>query len=419
MIPVSATRLSCIGDQTDVQMSKKRKLDHFHTRLRPTTNRSLSLPSTSNIPSLPHETFVNILNHLQDDKHSLAQCMQVSTTFNEIAAPLIYRTVTLVSGELNPYDINRGDPVPARLSTDAAANIEHIKNVIVDSKSVYMDYFLKKVFRIDSLRLPIAILSGARHCTMCAKGRDMYGKTWGHCTFLTMYRPKKLVVHGSGIDTACFIVTGFRDLVALVYLISPTYESTGFVTAIRNPPSSTKIERVVQVFWTESPLIYAGISPGTQCVGGQHSTEIPIPDYVGTFCASLKSIIQYHKILNEITIVNGDGLHHVAVSLSAKSTRRQISARLQNMIKDRLSDVRGVDVEQRPDRLIVNYDNRVIDIRFMSLPDYLETHDWSGEFTQAEVKYGSRRTRSPRSIESSRNLRRSESTRSCPTLTGR
>jgi hypothetical protein len=103
--------------------------------------------------------------------------MQVSTTFNEIVAPIIYRTVTLVPGELNPYDTNRGEPVPARRSADTAANIEHIKNVIVDSKFLNMDLFLKKVFRIDSLRLPMSILLGARHCEICPKGHDLHWKT--------------------------------------------------------------------------------------------------------------------------------------------------------------------------------------------------------------------------------------------------
>jgi hypothetical protein len=87
-----------------------------------------SLPSP---PALPYEIFINILGQLRDDKPSLAKCMRVSSTFNTITAHILYTSVIVDAGRKNPYDTTRGSPVAARLSSDAAANVGMIKNVIV------------------------------------------------------------------------------------------------------------------------------------------------------------------------------------------------------------------------------------------------------------------------------------------------
>jgi hypothetical protein len=50
-----------------------------------------SLPKTP----LPTEILHDILHHLADDKHTLAQCMRVSSSFNSLVAPKLYRSVTL------------------------------------------------------------------------------------------------------------------------------------------------------------------------------------------------------------------------------------------------------------------------------------------------------------------------------------
>lgn len=56
---------------------------------------------TVNVKSLPVETLKNILDRLTD-KHTLAQCMRVSPTFNSIVASSLYRSVS-IDGKTKPF----------------------------------------------------------------------------------------------------------------------------------------------------------------------------------------------------------------------------------------------------------------------------------------------------------------------------
>jgi len=54
-----------------------------------------------NVKALPVEVLKNVLDRLTD-KHTLAQCMRVSSTFNSIVAPLLYRSIS-IDGKTKPF----------------------------------------------------------------------------------------------------------------------------------------------------------------------------------------------------------------------------------------------------------------------------------------------------------------------------
>jgi len=148
-------------------------------------------------------------------------------------------------------------------------------------------------------------------------------------------------------------------------------------------------QRVVEIFWTESPTeIYGYIPPGTSGVMrpfGRH-----LKDYVKNFSIGLYSLLKHHLQLQEIVVVNGGHIHYAALDLPEDQTRKDKEEKLKAMVNKTLSEQAGVTLEYQPGRLSATYEHqavkRTIGIKYISLQEYLNTYDWSGEFTKTEVK---------------------------------
>ena len=326
---------------------------------------------------------MNILENLKDDKHSLAQCMRVSSTFNSISAPVLYQTIVLPPSNMRPYGTIRGRQLPDRLSSTKAANLELIKHVFVNQHPSNMKGFANKKYAVDTLRLPISILQDARECYQCV---NLFNpKPTCQCIFTRMYRPRKLVVMDARMNSSIIDISGFENLRTLVFVIaSLCHPHTPQQTSATN---LARIERIVQIFWTSDPLTACGLQLADQ-EGQDEEFEWfePIDRYTSRFTIGLRISIQNYLHLMEIIVVNGGQLHSYVLDLKARSSRREREIKFQDKIFRSLAKLEIDKATHRPGHISFTYKDRVIEIKFISIWEYLENYDWSGEFTEDEIR---------------------------------
>jgi len=83
------------------------------------------------VKPLPVEIFKNILDRLTD-KHTLAQCMRVSTTFNSIVASSLYRSVS-IDGKTKPFFASprmSEELQKTRRTQTKALNLEYVEEIV-------------------------------------------------------------------------------------------------------------------------------------------------------------------------------------------------------------------------------------------------------------------------------------------------
>jgi len=86
---------------------------------------------TVNVKSLPVEILKNILDRLTD-KHTLAQCMRVSPTFNSIVASSLYRSVS-INGKTKPFFASprmSAEFQKTRRTHTKAINLEYVEEIV-------------------------------------------------------------------------------------------------------------------------------------------------------------------------------------------------------------------------------------------------------------------------------------------------
>ena len=74
---------------------------------------------------------MRIIAHLGNDKHSLSQCMRISTTFNSLAAPFLYRSIKIGRTTKNFFAIPKmtKDQLALRQSPAKAINMTHVEEI--------------------------------------------------------------------------------------------------------------------------------------------------------------------------------------------------------------------------------------------------------------------------------------------------
>jgi hypothetical protein len=310
--------------------------------------------------------------------------MRVSRAFNSIAAPLLYRTVILPPGKMRPYGTVRGRRLTARLSATKAANLELIKHVFVNQHPSNMKGFANKKYAVDTLRLPISLLQYARECCKCV---NLFNpRPTCQCIFTRMYRPQKLVVMDARMNSSVIDISGFETLQTLVFVIAsscsphtPSQQISATILA--------GIERIVQIFWTSDPSTACGVQLANQ-EGQDEDFEWfePIDRYTSRFASGLRISIRNYPQLKEIIVVNGGQLHPYVLDLKARSSRREREVKFEDKIFRSLTKLATDKATHRPGHISFTYKYRVIEIKFVSMWEYLEYYDWSGEFTEDEIR---------------------------------
>jgi hypothetical protein len=89
-------------------------------------------------------------------------------------------------------------------------------------------------------------------------------------------------------------------------------------------------------------------------------------------------------------VVNGGYIHHLRLGLENPKSRQEKEIKFEAMVYKTLYEQSGIKVERQEGQFSAEYNDqtnkRIIKIKSMSLRDYLKTYDWSGEFTDKEVK---------------------------------
>ena len=305
--------------------------------------------------------------------------MRVSTAFNAIARPILYSTIIMEADKMNPYDTTKGgyQYVPHRTSPDMFENVESIKHVIVKYHHYpsEMKGLTMRIFDIDSLRMPKTWLDCPPPCGRCS---DELGLAIESCLLIRNYRPKKLIVDGARVECGDHHVADTGRLKTLVFRIAsdPSHYSIGWehISPPRSPlPSSTAgVSRIVQIF------------SGFRLYGVQE--RVPSKKYVAQFASGVGWLMKHHPLVKEFVVVNGRQIHYNALDLPSSTSHSEREAKFETMIDDTLCKDASFKVHHHRDLISIEYKTRNVDIRFMSLREYLETHDWSGEFTEEEAE---------------------------------
>jgi len=217
-------------------------------------------PPRPSPPTLPYEIFINILGQLRDDKPSLAKCMRVSNSFNTITAPIRYSSVIVDAGKKNPYDTTRGIPVAARLSSDAAANVGMINNVIVLSHppTKVVAGLMASITKLESIRVEATVLDQSKPCFKCLRGLPHFFTRGNACIFVRMIRPKKLIVSSTRVNTCLHDVSGYRTLDTVVFIIG---HNTLFKTDTQpKDPYHRRLPELRRSFKFSGPIIHFNLA---------------------------------------------------------------------------------------------------------------------------------------------------------------
>ena len=105
-----------------------------------------------------------------------------------------------------------------------------------------------------------------------------------------------------------------------------------------------------------------------------------------SYAIGITRVLKYHKQLEEILVVNGGQLHHLALNRSENLPRWLKETCVQGMTIEALEYYPQFKLRYRPGHIRVKIDGRVVKIKFIPLRDYLKKYDWSGEFTPDEVE---------------------------------
>jgi len=343
---------------------------------------SSSASSTSTTsPTLPNEIIFNILQRLGEDKLSLARCMRVSSTFNEITAPILYTTVILDGLGSTPYDTTQWSSVLARSSQSSLRNIDFIKNVIIlpHTSPDFVKGLIERRDSVDTLRLPILDLNGP-HVPKPQGTRAYLNRPSEHrCILVESFNPKKLVVYNSRVHTRYNKVSAQRDLHTLVFLISPNSSEYTKPTSDLCP-NHTGIKRIVHTVWLASTLgVCAPHSPL------QHR-DATISGFMGYFSLGVRSSITDYPQLTDIVLVNGGQLHHTILGMQESLSRQDRDAKFEKIVLNALVRLGKHTAKEQSGHYTLTYGARTINVVFVSLREYFKTYDWADEFTAEEAR---------------------------------
>jgi hypothetical protein len=187
------------------------------------------------------------------------------------------------------------------------------------------------------------------------------------------------------MNSSAIEISGFDSLSTIVFIIaSPDPPHT------QTESTSVKlagIKRIVLIFWTEDPSEPCGIRHA-----GQHQREegfevfVCIQDYTWHFRGGLRMSIQNHPHLEQITIVNSGHLHPFALDLEEGCSRHEREVKFEDEMFRSLTRLKSHNVTRRPGHISLTCEDRIVEIEFVSMWDYLENYDWSGEFTEDETR---------------------------------
>lgn len=289
-----------------------------------------------------------ILNHLATDKPTLAVCMRVSLHLNQLAAPLLYRSLhisgTMVQQGSHPLLISRS-PNGQRLSSSKEENLKLVKHVTVDChdgskcEAAIGPMPGRRTFQptdliVECLRFNLTIdWRGMVKSIHHFAGLPESGMG---CAVLSHFQPKTLVLYGAGsrnpLHSCPVPAKGTHTVVAVIKDGQPGWpECRTERLRYRGIP----VARMIYIFWEPADALLHRVGPPVcSCDTCQFASALPRRIESG--------------LADSYTIVNG-----------------------------------GPTL-----RIICDSDSEALSsLTFLSKEEYLATHDWNGVFTPKEVHW--------------------------------
>ncbi|WVQ69234.1 uncharacterized protein L199_007451 [Kwoniella botswanensis] len=347
--------------------------------------------STTSAPPLPLPTEILSLVFaylLDTDRKSLARCCRVSHSIFSIAAPILYRRISISNV------LRRDSRVDHSTDRYTAAGKEKTntrkKKLLRNAEVVTFDdhhatWCGNKTFKYPKLKILVLNLALVGLGSVL-HSNDILEK---QCSLVKCLEPKKLVLNNmSLINIQTFDMFGvphklfgFIEEITLIAPLLPVKPRTiygGFATM-------PKLKKLVWIFRT--------VSPGPRWVPGIH--DLLGERQMSKLDRDLQALASFMKGIPvdvPTFIVNSGSMHHRYVGEDTWNERRiqdNFANKLkQAMIAEKLDDwghrneANQLGIEERRNIAIGKADS----IKILTMKEYLENHDWTGEFDYREAK---------------------------------
>jgi hypothetical protein len=311
--------------------------------------------------AVPTEVVQMILSYIpNDDKHSLAQCMRVSSTFNAIAAPLLYRSVKIDNTVKYFFAAPRQSEelVRTRRTADKAFNFGYVKELGYKTHNKKGCTPVSRVRKWDSLvwRVPMLLVSDAPSQDECRL-----------CSCLQRISPRKVVYKGDGLENYMnqFIShTGRETTVSIMAFVSQIFNS--HIRLLYEKPAPS-LKHSIFIFPARS---WYAVEPAYR-----HWRSVRNH----LFAAVLRS-----GTPNNIVLVNIESLfagrlesgEYKDMSAADSASLDTQNEYLKALSTGKLIGLRWYKSEEEA---------RKVTFKFVSMETYLAEYDWEAEFTKEQV----------------------------------
>lgn len=314
--------------------------------------------------AIPTEVFDNILSRISDDKHTLAQCMRVSPTFNALAAPLLYRSIKIDNTVKFFFAAPRqsDDFVKTRKTADKAFSLGYVKELEYKTHKRSECTPLAQLKTWDRLLLRVPILQIKYRASE---------KAWPLCDCLEFISPRKLVYKGHGFD----------DEHMIQFIPDDTYRET----------TVSIIPFVSRFFARHIPLLYH--SPALRL--RQSIFVFPArPSYASESAYRHWESIRdqlFHAVRrigtpNSIILVHIESLFDERLEAGEYKDMMAVEAATLDTRIAYLKSLSAASASIAIRQWKKEEEARKVEFKFISMETYLAEYDWEGEFTEEEVR---------------------------------
>lgn len=297
-----------------------------------------------------------ILASLKDDKSTLAKCMRVSTTFNCLAAPILYKTIRLGKDEPDCHPLvrhQREGPLDGSLSE--SDNLRHVKHLVVTQHQSYPCHGavatchspFAVLIKIPGLSLRFNLYapkSGAQETSSVPLILTMNDYMFA-CPVLRRFSGDKLILFGASCSVP--LLPAFKNLSKVNKFVAVITWRTGSLPwhhgfGQLELPRQSPLDQLVLIAWREHPREFE-----------HRGDQLDICfDALKGIMVSVISLARRH-IAKKYIIVNG-------------------GPKAQALFQDwrgRLGPKANADL-----------------VEFLTMEQYLARNDWEGVFTEEEAQ---------------------------------
>jgi len=313
--------------------------------------------------AIPTEVLDNILSRISNDKHTLAQCMRVPSTFNALAAPLLYRSIKIDNTVKFFFAAPRQSEefAKTRKTADKAFNLGYVKELEYKThakKGCTPSARLKKWDRLV-LRVPILEVNyrtAEEECPLC------------DC--LRFISPRKLVYKGNGLDD---------------YMIQFISDDTHRETTVSIMPF------VLHWFEAHISLLYNSpalrLSQSIFIFPARHLyASEPAYRHWESIRADLFHAVRKTGTPNSIILVNIESLFDERLEAGEYKDMMAVEAATLDTRIAYLKSLSAVSASIATRQWKKEEEARKVEFKFISMETYLAEYDWEGEFTQEQLE---------------------------------